>query len=324
MPLLVHMKPPKVKKISGSLYDFCSCPTGEENALLLFFHSMALDQQTEDETTDHIPFTTWSYDGSDLSKGCWPSEQFSEDPDMIASKIKVRALAAVYDPSKYKTHNRARLDIYNVAENFVQEIIPELVKRKQSSGQGVPIIFVAHSFGGFVAQNLIDHGLRKLRISGQSKQKENLQKFFENFGGVFFYATPHKALSRATYELFFPKKIPAAKGKEYSEFVKLLETHNKHLARNGFAANLNVIQRDFRNGQAVQVKTIYEQNETKSRDGTCVIVDEASAYAVSNNEVASVEADHFTICKLSSDPSDKFTQSKYTFLRQFIKNVLDA
>ncbi|KAL3689212.1 hypothetical protein R1sor_015521 [Riccia sorocarpa] len=287
-----------VKTISlGQLYDFQSCEKEKEKIILLFIHGIALDEQ---RGADEIPFKTWTFEGSGTeSKICWPSklnDLFKEDEEMEEERddMVVRTLTVAYDACKVMTHNTGRLDLYLLAEKFSHCVIPKLVRK----GKKIPIILVAHSFGGFVIQELIDKAFKATRsTAGYTPQKQ----FFENLEGIFFYSTPFQALLKSTYFHFFPEVDKEGVTVTYSELVKLLKEQNKELSRDttSFARNIEAISRDYRGGKPIKIRAVFEENETVMENWTGKIVEEASArYIPGHENPVSLPHDHFRVCKL--------------------------
>ncbi|KAL2631375.1 hypothetical protein R1flu_016061 [Riccia fluitans] len=100
---------------------------------------------------------------------------------------------------------------------------------------------------------------------------------------------------------------------------------NKYLARNtsAFASSIPAIERDYRGGMHIKIRTVFEANKTVLGNWLAKIVEEASARQIpSPGVVTSQPHDHFTICKLPVDLEASVSDSRYTELRDFIKDAI--
>ncbi|KAL3689209.1 hypothetical protein R1sor_015518 [Riccia sorocarpa] len=95
-----------VQTDTDDLYDLSSntCEEGKENAVVIFFHGLELDDRANAEDTW---LRTWTYrdesNSSPMSAECWPAQMFSADGVLKKKNVNVviRAYAAKYDANKY-------------------------------------------------------------------------------------------------------------------------------------------------------------------------------------------------------------------------------
>lgn len=234
---------PQVKKISDSVYEFCK--PDNPSVEIIFFHGIQMGE--EDVSELHLSTWTVKSEEADAPPEYWPQTFFAKDEHLTSKNISVRALTARYDPSKYKTHNTGRLDLYNIAENFTHSIIDN---NRVNVGlrEGVPVIMVGHSFGGLVMKKLVDQVAEKARLNGN--HSKNLQKFLDNLKGLFYYSTPHLALKDEVFQRLFPP------GKSYSDLPKLLEELNKGAGR------LHAVLTTYAKGHKIMVNEAFDVNNT--------------------------------------------------------------
>ncbi|KAG6552297.1 hypothetical protein Mapa_006150 [Marchantia paleacea] len=249
---------------------------------------------------------------------------FKEDVELQKSKIVIRTLAASYDSSKYTTDDAGRVDIFLIGESFVQTIIPKVVRMQTVSDRMIPIVLVAHSFGGLVVQEMISHAYKKARPRDTDA---NAAQFLKTLSGVFFYSTPHGALKDATYQEIYG----GAKGKVTSDVAKLQTQHNKNLNRNRehFVREIAAIEvsEPLRNKKKIQIKSVFENLPTTvitaKGPWTGMIVGEGSSKTLVIGDNTYIDADHFNICRpLAGD--EGFLQNQYVILRDFIQTVVES
>ncbi|KAL2631374.1 hypothetical protein R1flu_016060 [Riccia fluitans] len=310
-----NLKRMGVEKINDNLYDLCaaSCGKDQENAVVIFFHGLELDDRASSEDTW---LRTWTF--RDDPKMCWPPQMFSTDEFLTAAKFKnnivVRAYAAKYDASVKMTGTSGRLDLYLFAENLLQTVIDQVMRRTEEQ---FPIFLVAHSYGGIVVQELIKHAFNKARNGRPDSQ---IKKFLQCLAGIFFYAVPHGSLVEETYNNIFRKG-----SQPLAEAAEMLSQFNKELSRSraDFEKNINAIKghTKMRNGAEIRIRTAFEVYETEFRHWKGKIVEEAAVDAGVGAERVNIEADHFKICKPASGPAG-FTENRYCFLQQMIVDVV--
>ncbi|KAL2631356.1 hypothetical protein R1flu_016042 [Riccia fluitans] len=308
-----------VEKINDNLYDLCaaSCGEDQENAVVIFFHGLELDDRASSEDTW---LRTWTF--RDDPKTCWPPQMFSTDKFLTAAKFKnnivVRAYAAKYDASVKMTGTAGRLDLYLFAESLLQSVIGQVMRRTKEQ---FPIFLVAHSYGGIVVQELIKHAFKEARNGRPDPQ---IKKFLQCLAGIFFYAVPHGSLVEETYNSIFRK------GREpLAEAAEMLSQFNKDLSRSRdeFKKNINAIQghtkepNGMRIGAEIRIRTAFEVYETNLGHWKGKIVEEAAVDAGVGAERVNIEADHFEICKPKSGPAG-FTENRYCFLQEMIVDVV--
>ncbi|KAL2631357.1 hypothetical protein R1flu_016043 [Riccia fluitans] len=303
-----NLKRMGVEKINDNLYDLCS-GKDQENAVVIFFHGLELDDRASSEDTW---LRTWTF--RDDPKKCWPPQMFSTDEFLIKNNIVVRAYAAKYDASVKMTGTSGRLDIYLFAENLVQTVIDQVMRRTEEQ---FPIFLVAHSYGGIVVQELIKHAFKKARNGRPDPQ---IKKFLQCLAGIFFYAVPHGSLVEETYNNIFRKG-----SQPLAEAAEMLSQFNKELSRSRaeFRENINAIKghTKMRNGAEIRIRTAFEVYETELGHWKGKIVEESAVDAGVEAERVNIEADHFKICKPASGPAG-FTENRYCFLQQMIVDVV--
>ncbi|KAL3689208.1 hypothetical protein R1sor_015517 [Riccia sorocarpa] len=314
-----------VKKLNDNLYDLSSntCEEGRENAVVIFFHGLELDDRANAEDTW---LRTWTYrdesNSSPMSAECWPAQMFSNDEDLEDDNVVIRAYAAKYDANKYKTNDKGRLDIYLFAENLVQTLIGAVMKKIK--GQ-IPIFLVAHSYGGIVIQELIEHAFTKARRNSDAYSK----RFLQCLAGIFFYAVPHGSLEQDTYNNIFRHERQTHEQQTLAEPGEMLSLFNKELirSREKFKKTIVSIVGDpekpngLRNGAEIRIKSVFESHVTDLGHWKGIIVQEAAMDVGQQDELV-IEADHFKICK-PSPGQEGFTENRYQYLRDLILEVVN-
>ncbi|KAL3689216.1 hypothetical protein R1sor_015525 [Riccia sorocarpa] len=302
-----------VEKLTDNLYDLSSttCEKGKENAVVIFFHGLELDDSAN---PDETWLRTWTF--RDNPAVCWPPQMFSTDKLLQENNVVVRAYASKYDANKYRTRNSGRLNLYLFAENVLETVIPRVMRSTEIQ---IPIFLVAHGFGGFVIQELIEHAFKKTRrVSSDPFAK----RFLQCLGGILFYAVPFNSLKQDTYDTIFGhgQQTLAEPGEMLSQF-------NKELIRSReiFKRNINSIVGDpsngLRSGAEIRIKAAFEIHETDMEHWKGVIVVEGGVHPAA--EIVIIEADHLSICRPLSGP-DGYTEAQYTCLQELIVDVVKA
>ncbi|BBN08892.1 protein SERAC1 [Marchantia polymorpha subsp. ruderalis] len=301
-----HNGEPRVRKINDNVYEFCN--PDNPSVEIIFVHGIQMGN--EDVSKPHL--STWKVksEKADAPTEYWPQTFFAKDEHLTSKNISVRALTACYDAAKDRTDNRGRLDIYNIAENFVNSMIGS---DRVCVGQraGVPVIMVGHSFGGLLIMELVDHISKKARQNGSAYK--NLPKFLNNLKGFFFYSTPHLALQDAVVQRLFPSGDNVPVVRTYNALTTLFKQLNKDVAR------LHEGMTKYAANHGIEVSGAFESNETDLGDNLepIKIVTEASA-GCGAGTLSAIREDHFNVCR----PTD-VQSSNYQALADFVVRIVN-
>ncbi|BBN11612.1 protein SERAC1 [Marchantia polymorpha subsp. ruderalis] len=287
-------------KINDNVYEFCK--PDNPSVEIIFFHGIQMGE--EDVTKLHLSTWTVKSEEADAPPEYWPQTFFAKDELLTSKNISVRALTACYDPSKFKTDNTGRLDIYNIAENFTHSII-DSNRVKVGLRTGVPVIMVGHSFGGLLIKKLVEQVADKARLNGN--HHKNLQKFLDNLKGLFFYSTPHRALKDAVVQRLFPPG-----NRTYSALPQLFEQLNKDAGR------LHEAMTRFAKRHKIMVTEAFEVNDTDLGDNLEPIKIVTEASAVCGDRAFAISEDHFNVCR----PRD-VKSLNYQALADFIVEIVE-
>jgi hypothetical protein len=78
------------------------------------------------------------------------------------------------------------LDMHLIVENLLSDLLQDGIGQVPQCA----MVLVGHSLGGLVIKALCKHAHEKLNRS-QGRERDRLQLFLNNVGGIFSYATPH-------------------------------------------------------------------------------------------------------------------------------------
>jgi triacylglycerol esterase/lipase EstA (alpha/beta hydrolase family) len=156
-----------IVQINDSVYELHK-PKDTTKVQVVFFHGL----QKEDYTDAHL--RTWqSEDGSLL----WPQTWLVED---IPG-------AHVLSVSYSLTYNvNGSLDMDLIVENLVSDLLQVGIGQVPQCA----VVLVGHSIGGLVIKALCKHAHEEFSRS-QGLERDRLQLFLNNVGGIFYYSTPH-------------------------------------------------------------------------------------------------------------------------------------
>ncbi|CAM6097091.1 unnamed protein product [Calypogeia fissa] len=214
---------------------------------------------------------------------------------------KARILSVSYNSSAQNLKDEAPgdMDEYNIAENWVQDII---LNYTTSLGQDRPVVLVGHSVGAIIVKVFILMCIRMMKQSTGSVS-EKISKFLRNCKGVFYYSPPHAGSTMAN---------PIAKLRNANKpMMNLLTTMNNKTVRiNSAFANAR------KTSLTIKTRAITETLSTTYKGMQGIFVSQHSA----NEDIHmlyTADADHFDICRPPNDKSPIFTQ-----LVTFIKDTL--
>ncbi|KAG6541080.1 hypothetical protein Mapa_017518 [Marchantia paleacea] len=271
-------------------------PENEDDILceILFFHGLQVTADKKKVREAHR--TTWlTADG----KQCW-LQTFLPD----AFDRKVRVLSVTYDSAAFKTSSTGRFDLFLTGESLVGSVIRNATV---NVGQrGVPVILVAHSFGGIAVKQMLVQAHHEM--VSRRDPSPRIENFLWNVKGVFFYATPHLGASIADYQSCLPSSWKTVQGPVLEELLPL----------NPKGSRLNAKFVELKKKHQICSMCLIEKERMKLLGPISItVVDEGSARDISTEETRPIDADHLNICKPERETSERFT-----YLRHFIQGFV--
>ena len=237
---------------------------------------------------------TWTKDLSDPDL-FWPQRWLPLEPDFGRARILSFGYNANFIP-------RTPRSIYKIGD-FAKELLFEMKYAKDNNGQdldisSVPIIIVAHSMGGLVAE--------KAYLLGQID--ETYQDIVRSMSAMVFLATPHRGsnlaevLSRLLTVFIQPSR----------EFISDL---------NKGSHTLEELNEQFRHvAPKLSIWSFYETLATSIGPASTMVLDKDSSILGYTKEVSRpLNADHHGVCKYS-DPGDP----NYISVRNALSSLVKA
>ncbi|KAG6545414.1 hypothetical protein Mapa_013014 [Marchantia paleacea] len=270
-----------LKKISDSLHVLNE-PDPPQSATLdiILFHGL----QREQNSCAHL--STWR--GGELLQDIWPQTWLPMDHPAT------RSITVSYDACIQTTSTRGKMDLHSLGENLLTEIL--LARRDLRSNRKT--ILVGQSFGGLVIKQLCVHACRNKENNSNA---DEISRFLDDIGGVFFYGTPHHGMDGILSKYSERNSLTANKS-----LLKLVQVSSPEAAR---------LHDEFVRCRNVYGWKIYSVAETQATGGEDTVwVPEASSRFEDN--YIHVAADHFSICR----PSGRECL-KYQHLDDLIRKV---
>ncbi|KAG6544706.1 hypothetical protein Mapa_013896 [Marchantia paleacea] len=286
-------------KLNDSVYELFRPENGDPLFEIVFLHGLQLTQL---KTTAADAYkTNWM---SACGSECWIQTFLPE-----AFQDRARVLSVSYDSSAVAGGKNKHYDLSLVGESLAESII-ECPSANVGQKSGVPVILVAHSFGGFALQSMICNA--DDRLNGRHAT-ERLRKFMSNLRGAFYYATPYREADFQTY-------LPHGRNTWWpwnwttSPMVKSLEQLSDKGSRRN--ADFNCLRKRYN----IRTSSIFETGVTKliGRSLSAKLEKQSSGRDIDADHNYSMDADHFSICK----PQDSTSDDRFLKLKDFIRDIL--
>ncbi|KAL2070583.1 hypothetical protein VTL71DRAFT_13609 [Oculimacula yallundae] len=191
-------------------------------------------------------------------------------------------------------------------DDYARSLLERIrAKRRAFHGDERPIIFICHSLGGIV--------LKKALIIAHEKSDRYSSISRDTFG-VMFMGTPHRGSDIAFWgKLFGTMADILTAGSIRTQLLKDLQPKSSCLG--------DICLQFVERSQTLRIFTIYER--LKIRGVPSLVVDKDSAMLLLPNETAvPIEADHRSMCRFSSEKSEKF-QLVLDCLRELVEDALE-
>ncbi|GAD99257.1 hypothetical protein AOR_1_262124 [Paecilomyces variotii No. 5] len=161
-----------------------------------------------------------------------------------------------------------------------------------------PIIFVCHSFGGFVVKRALIYS-----ESLQHVNNEHLRSIYTSTYGILFFSTPHLGIDSDNWNAFVSSND--FNTHQAADFLPLSSAAN---SLNWTSETLHNVNRLFADKMGkFRILFLHETTVTKSDNGTEFIVNEVSAApSISGVERAGIDARHNAITKFEDANSPGF------------------
>ncbi|KAH8649154.1 hypothetical protein BX600DRAFT_110749 [Xylariales sp. PMI_506] len=166
---------------------------------------------------------------------------------------------------------------------FAEQLLEELMARREGQAKNRPLIFVCHSLGGVVVKKAIV----------KAHEKDRYSSLLNSVRGVMFFGTPHRGSSFANWGSVLANIASAA-----SLGTRTNQTLSRDLQSNSVVLqeiNMSFIER----AKALQIFTFYETDRMQLANNR--VVDEESAILGFPNEVTiALKGDHRSICRFEA------------------------
>lgn len=242
--------------------------------------SEVYDEHSESEATkvdivfvhgiDGKPKGTWT---SDRSRVFWPVDLL---PSFLADE-NPRILVYGYDPNYDLQDSSWEMSVQIHGELLMKA----LTNRRAGQSMQRPIIFVAHSLGGWVVKNALIHSSKSVG------EREAYRSIYVSTHGILFLGTPHVTVR---LDRWFPRV-------SYSKIAGGTAPTSPIMMDSSFA----VIK------SPLKLYYFHEGKPTTAGTRTAFIVDKESALPrFLDKEVAEIPQDHSHMCKFESENAPGF------------------
>jgi pimeloyl-ACP methyl ester carboxylesterase len=200
--------------------------------------------------------------------------------------------------------------LYRHAQNLLNDLA---ALQESAETEKLPFIFVAHSLGGLVVKDALNHSAE----TGDQRLREIISVTF----GVCFLGTPHRGSKSASLwrKLFRATEIFAAQ-RANTQLLQALEKNSETLERitKSFYETLR------KHGSLRLVSFCEEKEVRKLGVLSTVIVDPDSAFiGHGNEETGSIPANHSDIVKFTSTKDAGFVRVS-NVLRRWVREIHES
>ncbi|DBA84458.1 TPA: Serine active site containing protein 1, variant 3 [Trebouxia sp. C0004] len=222
-------------------------------------------------------------------------------PDLEAEGLSVRVFSLSYDSAAVSTAFKKQQTLLDAADMLLHNLACAKV------GQRGPLLLVVHSLGGLMAQQLLITAQQQV---GLGRALPEVQTFLKNFGGTFYFSTPHGGATAATVADFLAKPVSWL----LTPSVEILMHASS--ARSRIVGDFNHLHYHdfFGKGRPWKTAGVVETEKTR---GIRVVSYADANFGLDEGLLPVLGADHISICK----PVAK-TDTAYLAVKSFIQRTV--
>lgn len=248
----------------------------------------------------HAYEETWTCKTDDGNTSCSLQDCIAKDfPE-------ARILAVSYDSSARQQNGNQGLQSWNVVQEQISSAL------YQAHAGKVPLVFVGHSLGGLVMQQVYLEIERRSRLRSTPGPGQVYTGMYKLMLGMFYYGTPHLGSRLADLALALTSLLPwplrnYAKPGIMMQYITTLSSYAAPGAK-AFTELITTIP-DFR------LEAVYETIPERWGSFNAIVVEQAAATAGMHSSTC-LGSCHTQLCKPSSS-----SDPRYTCLKEFLKTV---